>query len=168
MCLLAPPHCAAASPCCPPAHSTPPLAMPPPLVRPLPRVVPLLFGWLSHFPAPQPLPLVAPLPGALASTIYYASTICHAPFVWLVVALPSASTPISSQLRLVPWPPPLVAPLLVTAVGIIFCRSHRHICPIQRLLPQHGSRASPNIAVFVVVATRVCHQCGASFASAFQ
>ena len=98
--VMPPPRCAAAS-CCPQVRSPPPLAVPLPLGTPLSRVAPLLFGWLSHFPAPH-LPLVAPPPGASASTIHYASTFCRAPLVRLVIALPSASTPISSQLRLVP------------------------------------------------------------------
>ena len=49
----------------------------------------------------QPLPLVTPLPDALASTIHYASTFRRASLIWLVVALPSASTPILLQRRLV-------------------------------------------------------------------
>jgi hypothetical protein len=97
--------------------------MPPPLVTTLPCVPPFLFGLLSHFPAPQPLPLVVPPPGALASAIHYASTFHRVPLVRLVVALPSASTLISLQLRLVPWPPPLVYPLLVTAFGVVRRRS---------------------------------------------
>ena len=132
--------------------------MPPPLVTTLPCVVPLSFGWLSHFPVPQPLPLVAPPPGALASAIYYASTIRRAPLVWLVVALPSASIPISSQLRLVLRPPPLVDPLLVTAFGIICRCSRRCIHPIRHHLPQSGR--PPNNAISVVVAVRVRCQPG--------
>ena len=60
--------CAAA--CCPPAPSPPPppFQAPMPIVTPLPLVVPLLFGWLLHFPLPQPLPLVASPSSALAST----------------------------------------------------------------------------------------------------
>ncbi len=60
-------------------------------------------------PAPRPPPFIT-LP------------LFCAPLIWLVVALPSASTPISSQLCLVPLPPPLVVPLLVTAFGIV-CNS---------------------------------------------
>ena len=129
--------------------------MPPPLVTTLPCVAPLSFGWLSHFPAPQPLPFVAPPPGALASAIHYASTFCCAPLVRLVVALPRASTPISLHLRLVPRPPPLVDPSLGTR--------HR-ICPVQRHLPKSGRPL--NITVSVVVTARVCPQRGASFAVA--
>ena len=65
------------------------------------------------------------LGSSLASTIHHASTFCLIPLVQLVVALPSASTPISSQLRLVPWHPPLVVPLLVTAFGVV-CNSPLH------------------------------------------
>ena len=162
-CLLASSCCAAAS-CCPPAHSPPPLAVPPPLVTTLPRVVPLSFCWLSHFPAPQPLSLAAPPPGALASAICYASTFCHAPLVWLVAALPSASTPISLQLRLVPRPPPLVDPSLVTAFGIVCRHSCCRIRPVQHHFSQ--SRRPPNITISVVVAVRVRCQRGASFAVA--
>ena len=162
-CLLAPPCCAAAF-CCPLAHSPPPLAMPPPLVTTLPCVAPLLVGWLLLFPAPQPLPLVAPPPGASASVIHYASTFFfrRTPLVWLVVTLPSASTTISLQLRLVPRPPPLVDPLLVTVFGVIFCRSCCRIRPVRRHLPQSGRPL--NIAIPVVVAARIHCQRGASFA----
>ena len=160
-CLLAPPRCAATS-CCPPAYSPPPLAMPQPLVTTLPRVMPLSFGWLLHFPAPQPLPLVAPLPGPSASAIHYASTFHHAPLVQLVVALPSASTPILLQLHLVPRPPPFVDPLLVTAFGVVCCGSCHRIRPIRCHLPQ--SWRPPNIAVSIVRVAHVRCQRGASFA----
>ena len=100
---------------------------------------PLFFSWLSHFPEPQPLPLVAPLPGTSTFTIHHTSTFHHAPLVQLVVVLPSASTPISSQLRLVPRPPPLVAPLLVTAFGIVCCCSCHRFCPMKRFIPQGGA-----------------------------
>ena len=161
--VLVPPRCAAAS-CCPRAHSPPPFAVPLPLVTPLPCVMPLLFGWLLHSPEPQPLPLVAPPPGALASAIHQASTFRRAPLVRLVVALPSASSPISLQLHLVPWPLPLVAPVIVTAFGVV-CRHSRHrLHPVQRLLPQGGSGAFPNISVSIVVAARgllcSCRRCG--------
>ena len=141
-----------------------PLAVPLPLVTALPCVAPLLFGWLLHFPAPQTLSLVAPLPGVSASTIHYSSTFHRAPLVWLVVALPSTSTPILSQLRLVPWPPPLVDPLLVTAFGVVCRHYHRHIHPVWHHLPQ--SRRPPNITVSIVVAVLFCRQRGASFAVA--
>ena len=140
--------------CCPRAHSPPPLAVPLPLVTPLPHVAPLSFGWLSHFPAPQPLPLVTPLPGSLASTIHHASTFGCASLVWLVVALPSTSTPILPQPRLVPRPLPLVAPLLVTVFRVVCCRSRRRFRPIQRLLLQSGRGASSNIAVSIVIAAQ--------------
>ena len=126
--------------------------MPPPLVTTLPHVAPLSFGWLSHFPAPQPLPLVAPPPGASAFAIHYASTFCRAPLVWLVVALPSASTPILLQLRLVPWPPPLVDPLLLTAFGVVCRRSCRRIPPLRRNLPQ--SRRPPTTLPFLLSSRR--------------
>ncbi len=119
---------------------------------------------MSHFPVPQPLPLVAPPPRALASAIHYASTFRRAPLVRLVFALPSASTPISLQLCLVPWPPPLVDLLLVTAFGSV-CRCSRCcIRPLRRHLPQ--SKRPPNIAVSGVVAARIRPQRGASFAVA--
>ena len=75
----------------------------------------------------SPLP-----PGASASAIHHASTFCHTPLVWLVVALPSASAPISSQLRLVPLPPPLVVPLLVTVFDVV-CNSPNS--PLPRVMP---------------------------------
>jgi hypothetical protein len=81
-------------------------------------------------------------------------------FGWLS-RCPSASTPISSQLRLVPRPPPLVDPLLVTAFGIVCHHSRRHICPVRRHLPQSGR--PPNIAVSGVLAARVRRQRGAIF-----
>jgi hypothetical protein len=77
----------------------------------------------------QNLPLAAPPPGASASAIHHASTFRRAPFVWLVVALPSPSTPILLQLRLVLWPPPLVVPSLVRAFGVV-CNS-----PLPRVAP---------------------------------
>ena len=92
LCLLAPLRCATA--CCSPAHSPPPLAAHPPAVTPLPCIAPVSFGWLLHFPAPQPLHHIMPPPGALASAIHHASTFCCTLLVWLVVALPSASPPI--------------------------------------------------------------------------
>ena len=73
-------------------------------------------------PLNQPLPLVEPPPGALASAIHHTSTFRCTPLVRLLVALPSASTPILSQLPLVPRPPPLDVPLLVTAIGVV-CNS---------------------------------------------
>ena len=139
-------------------------SMPLPLVTTLPCLVPLLFGWLLHFPVPQPLPLVASPLGASASAIHYASTFPCAPLVWLVVALPSASTPILSQLRLVPRPPPLVDPLLVTAFSIVCRLSRRRIPSIRHHLPQ--SKRPPNIAVSIVVVVRVRCQRRASFAVA--
>jgi hypothetical protein len=80
-------------------------------------------------------------------------------FGWLSHC-PSTSTPISSQLHLVPRPPPLVDPLLVTAFGVVCLRSRRRIRPVRRHLP-HSGRPS-NIAVSGVVAARVRRQCGAS------
>ena len=80
-------------------------------------------------------------------------------FGWLS-RCPSASTPISSQLRLVPRPPPLVDPSLVTGFGVICRRSRRRIRPVRRHLPQSGR--PPNIAVLGVVAARVRRQRGVS------
>ena len=137
--------------------------MPPPIVTTLPRIAPLLFG-LLHFPAPQPLLLVVPPPGASASAIHYASTFRCAPLIRLVVTLPSASTPILSQLCLVPRPPPLVDTLPVTAFGVVCRRSRRRICPVQRHLPQSGR--PPNITLSGVVAARVRRQRRAYFAVA--
>ena len=77
---------------------------------------------------------------------------------------PSASTPISLQLCLVPWPPPLVDPSLVTAFGVVCRRSRRHIRPVQRHLPQSGR--PPNITLSGVVAARVRRQRRAYFAVA--
>ena len=62
LCLLVP-HCCSAACCPPPAHSPPPLATPPPVVTSLHYVAPLLFGWLLHFPATQPLHLLVPRRG---------------------------------------------------------------------------------------------------------
>jgi hypothetical protein len=147
--------------CWPRGHSPLPLVVPPPLVTPLPCFAPLLFGWLLHFPA-QSLPLIVPPPGALASAIHHASTFRCVPLVWLVVALHSVSTPILLQLCLVLRPPPLVTPLLVTVLGVICHRSRRRFRPVQCLLPQSRSRASPNIAISVVIAVQgllCCYPC---------
>ena len=96
--------------------------------------------------------------------VNYASTFYPSYLVRLVVMLPSASTPILPQLRLVPRSPPLVDPLLVTAFGIV-CRNSRHYFhPVQRHLPQSGS--PPNIVISVVAAAHVRRQRGASFAVA--
>ena len=105
--------------------------MPLPLVTTLPRVAPLLFGWLSHFPVPQPLPLVAPLPGASASAIHYTSTFHHSRSCSVGCGVVQRLNP---HLVLTPpgaRPPPLVDPLLVTAFGIVCRRSRRRIRPIQ-------------------------------------
>ena len=60
-------------------------------------------------------------------------------FGWLSHC-PSASTPILLQLRLVPRPPPLVDPLLVTAFGVV-CRRSR--CPIRPNMSPSPERKAP-------------------------
>jgi hypothetical protein len=58
-------------------------------------------------------------------------------FGWLS-RCPSALTLTLLQLSLVPRPPPLVDPLLVTVFGIVCRRSRRRIHPLRRHLPQSG------------------------------
>ena len=120
-----------------------------------------IFLSVYRFPPISKVYVSIPLPSASASTIHHASTFRCAPLVWLVVALPSASTPILSQL---PSPPPLVDLLLVTAFGIVSRRSHRRIHPVRRHLPQSGR--PPHIAISVAVVVRIRHQRRASFAVA--
>jgi len=92
-------HCAATF--CPPVPSPSPLPLlaSPPLVTPLPLAVPLSFGWLLHFPVPQPLPHVALISGASASAIHHhhTSTFCRIPPFRLFFALPGASPPPSRR-----------------------------------------------------------------------
>ena len=111
-------------------------------VTPPPLIASLSFGWLLHFLAPLPCSLLTPPPSALASAINRPSTFHHAPLVWLVVALPG-NPALSSRHRPVP---PFVTPL---SFGWFDCLAHRP------LLPQNGSRASPNIVVSVVVTAHV-------------
>ena len=140
-------------------------------------------------PLNQPLPLVAPLPGASASAIHHAFTFCCTPLVRLVVALPSTSTPISSQLRLVPWPPPLVVPSLVTAFSVVCNSPLPCVAPLSfgwlSHIPAHQPLAlcpsclvgccisqrlslslSSRITISIVIAERICCQRGDSFAVA--
>ncbi len=107
---------------------------------------------LRLLPEPRPPLLIMPQP-----------FVAPLSFGWLSCC-PSASTPISLQLRLVPWPPPLVDPSLVTAFNVVCRRSCRRIRPVRHHLPQSGR--PPNIAVLGVVAVRVRQQRGASFAVA--
>ena len=140
-----------------PLVAPPPGALPPPFIMPPPFVAPLSFTWLSLCLAPWPRPLVATPPGASS---------CHTPLIRLFC-------PIAQRLGLsYGWLSCCLSSLpsvhlclsFVRAFGIVCRRYRRHIHPVRHLLSQNRSRASPNIAIFVVITARVRCQRGASHA----
>ncbi len=97
-------------------------------------------------PLNQPLPLFMAPPSALASAIHHALTFCCVPLIWLVVALPSASTPIQLQLCLVPWSPPLCSLARDSVRRCLQFTSASHRAPLVRLVVAYPSALASRVA----------------------